>query len=76
MGTTITLDQRRYKAAAKRARELCKTPEQHIESLIEADTLTFEKVLMPVCKKFRRSGVGAKELYAAINEARRAIRLQ
>jgi hypothetical protein len=76
MGTTITLDQRRYKAAAKRARELGKTPEQYIEFLIDAATLTFEEVLAPIRKQFRKSEVAEKELDAAVNEARRAVRLQ
>ncbi len=62
MGTTLTLDDRRFKAAAKKARELGKTPETFIESLIDAATLTFDEILAPVRKGFKASGVTEEEL--------------
>ena len=73
MGTTITLDKRHYKAAADKAREMGKTPETFIESLIDAATLTFDEVLAPVRKGFAKSGVTEDELDEAVNEARKAI---
>ena len=76
MGTTITLDKRHFKAAADRARELGKTPETFIESLIDAATLTFDEVLAPVRKGFARSGVTEDELDEAVAEARKAIHAQ
>jgi hypothetical protein len=74
MGTTVTLDERHFKAAAKKARELGKTPEGYIESLIDAATLTFDEILAPVREGFRKSGVTEDELDAAVAEARKAIR--
>ncbi|MDB5290941.1 MAG: hypothetical protein JWL69_2182 [Phycisphaerales bacterium] len=73
MGTTITLDSRHYKAAAEKARELGKTPEEYIESLIDAATPTFDEILAPVREGFRKSGVTEEELDAAVAEARKAI---
>jgi DNA-binding protein H-NS len=73
MGTTVTLDKRHFKAAAARARELGKTPETFIESLIDAATLTLDEVLAPVRKSFAKSGVTEDELDEAVTEARKAI---
>jgi hypothetical protein len=73
MGTTITLDKRRYKAAVDKAREMGKTPEMLIASLIDAATLSFDQVLAPVRNGFAKSGVTEDELDEAVNEARKAI---
>jgi hypothetical protein len=73
MGTTITLDKRHYTAAAEKAREMGKTPETYIESLIDADTFTFDEVLAPVRESFAKGGATEQELDDAVNEARKAI---
>jgi hypothetical protein len=73
MGTTVTLDERHFKAATKRARELGKTPQTFIESLIDAETLTFDEILAPARKGFAKSGVTEEELDEAVTKARKAI---
>lgn len=73
MGTTITLNKRHYKAAADKAREMGKTPAMYIESLIDADTLTFDEILAPVRESFAKGGATVDELDHAVNEARKAI---
>jgi hypothetical protein len=73
MVTTVRLDKRHYKAAARKARELGKTPETYIESLIDAATVTFDELLAPVRKGFARSGITEDELDGAVAQACRAI---
>jgi hypothetical protein len=73
MATTVTIDERRFKAAAEKARELGKSPARYIESLIDAATTTFDEILAPVREGFRESGVSEEELDAAVSEARKAI---
>ena len=70
--TTIILDDRRYRAAETKARELGTTPEHFINSLIDAATLTFDEILQPVRDAFAASGVSEEELDTVVNEARRA----
>lgn len=69
MDTTVTLNKRHFKAAADKARQLGKTPQGYIESLIDAAATTFEDILRPVHK----SKVSEEDLDAAIAEARKAI---
>lgn len=76
MGTTVTLDKRHFQAAAEKARELGKTPVGYIESLIDADMLTFDEILAPVRESFAKGGATEDELDAAVNEARKAIHAQ
>jgi len=76
MATTISLDERHFKAAANKARELGKTPEGYIEFLIDAATNSFDDILAPVRDAFHESGVSEEELDDAVNEARRAIAKQ
>lgn len=71
--TTIILDDRRFKAAEKKAHELGTTPEGFINSLIDAATLSFDEILAPVREAFAASGVKEEELDAAVIEARHAI---
>ena len=73
MGIAVTLDERHFKAAAEKARELGKTPEGYIESLIDAATMTFDEILAPVREGFRKSGVTEEELDDAVTEARKSI---
>ena len=73
MGTTVTLDKRHFQAAAEKARELGKTAATYIESLIDADTLTFNEILAPVRESFAKGGATEDELDDVVNEARKAI---
>jgi hypothetical protein len=72
MGTTVTLDKHHFEAAAEKARELGKTTRNYIESLIEADMLSFDEILAPVRKSFAKGGATEDELNEAVNRARRA----
>jgi hypothetical protein len=72
--TTIVLDDRRFKAATKRAEELGTTPEDFINSLIDAATLTFDEILSPVREAFAASGSTENDLDDAVAEARGALR--
>jgi len=74
LNTTVTLDKRHFKAAARRAQEVGTTPRQYIHSLIDAANLTFDEILRPVREGFRKSGVTEVELDKAVSEARKAIR--
>jgi hypothetical protein len=74
MATTVTLNERHFKAAAKKARELGKTPGRYIESLIDAAAMSFDQILAPVREGFRKSGVSEEELDDAVAVARKAIR--
>jgi hypothetical protein len=76
MGTTVRIDKRHFEAASEKARELGKTPETYIESLIDADALTFDQILAPVRKSFAKGGATEDELDEAVNEARKAIHAQ
>jgi hypothetical protein len=76
MDTTVTLDKRHFRAAVDKARELGKTPETFIESLIDAATTTFDAVLDPVRKGFAKSGVTENKLNEAVSKARKAIHVQ
>jgi hypothetical protein len=72
--TTITLDKRHFKAAVDQARDLGKTPEGYIGSLIDAASLTFDEILAPVRAGIEKSGVTEQELDDAVTAARKAIR--
>lgn len=74
--TTIVLDDRRFRAAARRAEELGTTPEEFINSLIDAATLTFDEILTPVRDAFAASGATEEDLDDAIAQAREAFRKQ
>jgi hypothetical protein len=74
MATTVILNERHFKAAEKKARELGKTPGRYIESLIDAAAMSFDEILAPVREGFRKSGVSAEELDDAVAAARKATR--
>ncbi len=67
--TTVTLDKRHFQAAVDQARELGKTPQVYIESLIDAASLSFDDILAPVRMGFKKSGVTEEELDEAITGA-------
>jgi hypothetical protein len=52
MDTAVILDEPHFKLVAAKARALGKTPEQYIQSLIDADSRTFDEILEPVRKGF------------------------
>lgn len=72
-GRNIILDDRRYKAASERARELGTTPEQFICSLIDAATMSFDEILAPVGDAFAAGGVAEQDPDEAVAEARREL---
>ena len=74
MNTTITLDARHFRVAAKNARELGKSPQRYIESLIAAADLPFDRLLEPIRAGFGRSGATEAQLEDAVIEARKAVR--
>jgi hypothetical protein len=69
----ITLDEDHFEIARERARELGKTPDEFIASLLQALAETFDDILTPVREGFRASGVTEHEFEDAVNEARKAI---
>jgi len=73
MGRTVTLDERHFKAAEDKARQLGTTPQRYIHSLIDAASLTFDEILAPVREQFRQSGVTEEELDQAVTKARNAV---
>ena len=76
MSTTLTLDKRHFQAAAQKARELGKTPQTYVQSLIDAATLTLDEILSPLCKGFAASGVTEDQLDEAVAQARKVIHAQ
>ena len=73
MRTTVNLDKRHFGAAAQRARLLGKTTERYIESLIDADMLTFDEILAPGRQGFATGGASDAELDGAVRQARKSI---
>lgn len=71
--TSIILDDRRYKAASQRARELGTTPEQFICALIDAATMSFDEILDPIRQGFAAGSISEQELDDAVTEARRTL---
>jgi hypothetical protein len=73
MDMTVTIDKARYKIVARKARALGKSPEQYLESLIDAANMTLDEILAPVREDFRRSGMTEDDLDAIVTDARKAI---
>jgi hypothetical protein len=73
MSTTVTLDKRHFAAAVEKARELGKSTRIYIESLIEADMLSFDEILAPLRDSFSKGGATEDELDRAVTDARKAI---
>lgn len=76
MSTTITLDKLHFTTAARKARELGKTPQSYIQSLIDAATLTLDEILLPVRTGFAATGITEDQLDEAVTHARKAIHAQ
>lgn len=76
MSTTVTLDERYYRVAARHAKELGKTPSAYIQSLIAAATISLDEILRPVRKGFAESKATEDQLDAAVTQARAAVRSQ
>lgn len=73
MTTTVTLDKKHYRAVTQKARKLGTTPEDYVQSLIDADELSMDELLAPVRKAFAESGVTEDELDQVVADARKAI---
>jgi len=73
MDTTITLDERHFKTASKKARALGTTPKQYVQSLIDAASRTFDEILEPVRRDFQRSGMSEDDFDHLVSDARKAI---
>jgi cyclopropane fatty-acyl-phospholipid synthase-like methyltransferase len=44
----VTLDEKHFQIAEEKARALGTTPEQYLQSLIDADSRSFDQILQPV----------------------------
>jgi|GEM_PF-2375729 len=49
---TLTLDEKHFRVAEEKARSLGKTLDDYLQSLIDADSLTFDEILQPVRQGF------------------------
>jgi hypothetical protein len=72
MNTTVTLDETHFKAVAEKARALGETPEQYLQRLIEADSRSFDEILLPVRKGFDPMSDG--EIDGLMDRARKSAR--
>jgi hypothetical protein len=70
----ITLDEGHFRAAQEQARAMGKTPEQYLQTLIEAASQTFDEILLPVRQGF--DGMSDAEIEALFNRAKKAARGQ
>jgi hypothetical protein len=70
----VTLDKKHFRAAEEKARALGKTPKQYVQSLIDADSRSFDEILDPVRKGF--SKMGDEEIEELLGRARKAARRQ
>lgn len=52
MDTTITLDEKHFRAVEEKARQRGTTPQAYVHALIEEDNRTFDEILAPVHKGF------------------------
>lgn len=48
----LALEEKHFRAAEEKARALGTTPEQYVQSLIEADSRSFDEILRPVREGF------------------------
>ena len=72
METTVTLDERHYQIAAEKARALGTTPGQYLQSLIDADSRTFDEILESARAGF--ASICDAELSDLFDRARKAAR--
>lgn len=71
MDTTVTLDELHFKTAVDKARALGRTPAQSVQSLIDADSRSFDEILEPVRRGFDSM---TDEVDALFERARKAAR--
>jgi hypothetical protein len=74
MNTTVTLDERHFRAAAHEAKRLRKTLLQYLQWLIHADCMTFDKISALGRASVRRAERSQDDLGRVVNDARRAKR--
>lgn len=72
MNTTLTLDEPHFRLASEKARLVGKTPEQYVQSLIDADGYTFDDILRPVRQGF--ASMADDELDELFDRAKKAAR--
>ena len=70
----VTLDERHFRAAEEKARALGTTPDQYLQSLIDADSRSFDDILRPVRQGFEKMSGG--ELDELFDRAKSAARQQ
>ena len=72
MGKAVTIDQRHYEVAVEQARSRGQTPEQYLQSLIDADARTFDEILSPVRQGF--ASMKDEELNGLLDRAKASAR--
>ena len=72
MDTIVKLDEPHFKLVAEKSRSLGKTPEQYLQSLIDADSRSFDEILEPARKGFE--SMSDDELVGLFDRARKATR--
>jgi hypothetical protein len=54
----VSLDDHHFRIAQEKARALGKTPQQYLQSLIDADSQSFDEILEPVRQGFEKMSDG------------------
>jgi len=70
----VVLDEQHFRVAEEKARALGKTPEQYLQSLIEADSRSFDELLQPIRQGF--DSMTDAEVDSLLQQAQRAARRQ
>ena len=70
--TTVILDAPHFRLANEKAKAMGKTPEQYLQTLIDADACFFDDILKDVRQGFEP--MGDRELDALLDRARKAAR--
>jgi hypothetical protein len=68
----VTLDEKHYRAVEDKARALGQTPEEYLQSLIDADSRTFDEILEPARRGFDK--MSDAEVDGIMNRARKSAR--
>jgi hypothetical protein len=76
MDTTIILDERHFKTAVEKARELGTTPQGYIHSLIDAADNALQELLAPVRQAVKESGMSEDELTEMLERAKHEMRAE
>ena len=69
---TIALDESHFRVAEENARALGKTPEQYLQSLIDADSRSFDDILRPIRSGFDK--MSHDQLDSLFERAQKAAR--